>query len=79
MVLSGNMKRYIRRKHRLDKAFYIGYVRVTITICIKGNKEVFVNDKVYKIILIFLKEELKKEKIINWVYIFMPDHIHMVL
>jgi len=73
------MKQFTRRKHRLEPSCYIGFVRITITICIKGRKEIFVKDEVCNTVLRFLREELQKEKIINWAYIFMPDHIHLVL
>lgn len=73
------MKQFTRRKHRLEPSCYIGFVRITITICIEGRKEIFVKDEVCNTVLRFLREELQKEKIINRAYIFMPDHIHLVL
>ena len=73
------MKQFTRKKHRLKPSCYIGFVRVTITICIKDKKTVFVKDKICNAVLKFLQEELQKERIVNWAYVFMSDHIHLVL
>ncbi len=69
------------RKHRLDKIFYKGYVRVAYTIDIKKRQRVFIdkNEKLIKKFINILKEEAKKECVQIWIYTFMPDHMHLIL
>ena len=78
------------KKHRLEKKFYRGFVRATFTICIKDKKKLFYRGLYnaqpevcgYQIVSLFneiLKEILAKQKIKNWVYVYMPDHLHLIL
>jgi len=65
-------------------------VRATFTICIKDKKKLFYRGLYnaqpegcgYQIVSLFneiLKEILAKQKIKNWVYVYMPDHLHLIL
>ena len=76
------MEKIIKAKpHRLLKNFYVGCVRVSFTLCIEPRVNFFRNEniKVINEFLEILKEECGRQNVINWIYIFMPDHLHMIL
>lgn len=73
------MKKFNRKKHRLDPDFYKGLVRASITLCIQGDKRIFIKDKICNKLIKILHEELRKENIINWAYVIMPDHMHFII
>jgi REP element-mobilizing transposase RayT len=66
------------RKHRLDPKQYIGRVRVTFTVCIKNKAKLFISDEIVNEFIINLKSANNKHGIINWCYIFMPEHVHIL-
>ena len=68
----------IQKKHRLDPSLYHGLKRVTFTICADKNYPVFRSDNVVNEFLHILTEVHKKYFCKNWIYIFMPDHIHFI-
>ena len=67
------------KKHRLERSKYIGFVRVSYTICADNKKEIFKNSIICDGLLKILKETLDKNNVKNWIYVFMPDHIHLVI
>ncbi len=70
------------RKHRLPLDRYEGRVRVTFTLCIEGKKTFFTEKAIvdkFLEILIETIETKNKYNCKNWVYIFMPDHLHLIL
>lgn len=67
------------KKHRLPLECYEGRVRVTFTFCIKGKKCLFTDKTIVDKFLEILIEAKNKHNCKNWVYIFMPDHLHLVL
>ncbi|MFH1715611.1 MAG: transposase [Elusimicrobiota bacterium] len=74
------MKKIIKRKkHRLNENNYKGNVRLTVTICSDQRKIIFNKNEIIINVVNFLKEEIKKENIINYIYVFMPNHIHFII
>ena len=75
-----NSKRPIREKrHRLPKECYQGMIRVNFTGDIKDGLPAFVDDEIYAGMVDCLRRALKKHRAKNWVYIFMPEHMHCIL
>ncbi len=69
------------KKHRLNLDRYRGNVIANFTLCIKNRIYIFTHNH-ENIILLFqdiLKESLKRYDCKNWVYVFMPDHLHLIL
>ena len=67
------------KPHRLHSSCYTGCNAVAFTLCC-NKKECFFNDE--KLIfecLKTLKKEIDSFNVINWGYVFMPDHMHMIL
>jgi len=74
------MKKRIREiKHRLDSEIYRGLIIVSFTLCVKNRKELFNENGIYNIFESILLNELKKHKCDAYVYLFMPDHAHLLL
>jgi putative transposase len=76
-----NDKLIKERKHRLDLYKYKGYVRVSFTVCVLDRKNLFVekNEDIINEFIEIFKEECEKQNVINWVYVFMPDHLHLIV
>jgi len=73
-------RRNIKEKpHRLNLNLYKGLVRATFTLCLEGRKSYFVEQYVVNNFLEILKESKDKYDCKNWVYIFMPDHLHLIM
>jgi putative transposase len=66
-------------KHRLEREFYQGEVTAAFTICVKDKKELFTNTTLFETFEKILLEELSKQSFDAQVYLFMPDHVHMVI
>ncbi|MBN2755218.1 MAG: transposase [Candidatus Goldbacteria bacterium] len=67
------------KPHRLRASCYTGCSAVAFTLCCE-NKECYFNDE--KLIfecLNILKNGIDSYNVINWGYVFMPDHMHMIL
>ena len=67
------------RKHRLPLNCYKGKVKITFTFCIEGKKILFVDKEIVDKFLEILIEIKNKYDCKNWVYIFMPDHVHLII
>jgi putative transposase len=67
------------KKHRLDEEVYKGGVIVSITACVKNREKIFVNDKIFMEFKKIILQELKSEKCSSYIYLFMPDHLHIIL
>ena len=67
------------RKHRLSKELYVGEIAVSFTACIKDSKNLFTDENVFNVFKHMLLEELKSEYCSSYVYMFMPDHLHLIL
>ncbi|MCZ2267861.1 MAG: transposase [Ignavibacteriales bacterium] len=73
------MKRIRENKHRLAAEIYIGERPIAFTLCLKGRVSYFTNESVFKYFEKVLLEELKHYNCSAFVYLFMPDHLHLVL
>ncbi len=73
------MKTIREKKHRLDEEIYIGEKPISFTLCIKDRKQYFTNDSSFKIFEQIILGELKSFDCFAFVYLFMPDHLHLVL
>ena len=74
------IKKTIREKrHRLDPEIYKGERPVSFTLCIKNKDEFFTDYKQFNMFNEILLNELESFDCSAFVYLFMPDHIHMTL
>jgi len=69
----------IERKHRLELSCYAGLARASFTLCIKNRVPVFNNAEIVQNFVDIFQVSIKKHGCVNWVYIFMPDHMHFIL
>ena len=67
------------RKHRLSLDCYKGKVRATFTFCMEGKRTIFTQKAIVDKFLEILIEAKNKYDCNNWAYIFMPDHLHLIL
>ncbi len=74
-----NKKSIREKKHRLYKEVYIGERIISFTLCIKSRNNFFTNAKTFKIFEAFLLSELQIFNCSSYIYLFMPDHAHLVL
>jgi len=65
--------------HRLSDEMYIGKKAVAFTVCIKDKQKLFVSDEIIGIFERKLIDSLQKYKCSAHVYLFMPDHLHLIL
>lgn len=70
---------YREKKHRLDLEIYTGKILVSFTLCIKNRKELFTDEKLFLLFESMLLNELATSNCCVYVYLFMPDHIHIIL
>jgi hypothetical protein len=66
------------KKHRLNKEAYQGEVVVSFNIKILGFSPLFVTPYIFRIFENHLLFEMKRQKCEIPVYLFMPDHVHLV-
>ena len=69
----------LEKKHRLSLPCYEGHVRASFTMCIKNRQPIFVNSQIIDNFLDIFNSSIKKHHCINWIYLFMPDHMHLIL
>ena len=67
------------RKHRLPREVYIGRVRCAFSICVLEKKELFTSNNIFLTIEEMLLESLKKSICDAHIYLFMPDHSHVLI
>ncbi|MBS1517916.1 MAG: transposase [Bacteroidetes bacterium] len=67
------------KKHRLDPEFYIGKKTVSFLACIKNREAVFTNKFIFAIFRNKLLDALDKFNCEALIYLFMPDHLHLIL
>jgi putative transposase len=73
------MKIIREKKHRLPIQFYQGFYKISFTLCIKDRKDFFVNESLFKTFEGYLLGKLETFKCEASVYLFMPDHAHLIL
>ncbi|HAZ09807.1 MAG: hypothetical protein A2047_05025 [Omnitrophica bacterium GWA2_41_15] len=66
------------RKHRLAPENYRGRIRATFTVCAKNKAKLFTRDEIINEFIERLRMTNEKHQVINWCYIFMPDHAHIL-
>jgi len=69
----------LERKHRLPLSSYKGVVLATFTLCIDNKRTLFTEKIIVDKFLEILNESKNKHDCKNWVYIFMPEHLHIIL
>ena len=69
----------VHRKHRLELNLYKGERIITFTICSKNKTKCFTDKLLIDKLIEILKESLTKYNCNNLAYVFMPDHIHLVI
>lgn len=69
----------IRTKHRLPSECYKGTTCCVFTCCVKQHVSLFVNESIFCIFERELINALNHYDIDAHVYLFMPDHIHILL
>lgn len=67
------------RKHRLPLELYIGEIRVTFTLCIKNKEKLFISKDIVDKFNEILMEVAAVFRLRNWVYVYMPEHLRIVL
>ena len=73
------MKIIREKKHRLQKHLYQGEKTVSFVSCIKKRNKVFVDKNIFNEFENILLEEVTKFKCQALIYLFMPDHLHLLL
>jgi putative transposase len=73
------MKNISESKHRLPVDCYKGRVRATFMLCVKERRQLFITKTLVDRFLAILKNTEEKYECINWVYLFMPDHLHLII
>ncbi|SRR3989339_1299317 len=70
----------IREKHhRLSLSHYLGLIRASFTICIRHRTPVFIEPNIVNQFTEILHISCKTYFCSNWVYVFMPDHVHLAI
>jgi REP element-mobilizing transposase RayT len=70
---------YREKKHRLNTELYSGLIIVSFTLCVKDRKELFNDEKIFIQFESVLLKELVECNCSAYVYLFMPDHAHLVI
>ena len=75
------MKRKVIREkqYRLPEEMYLGFKSVAFTLCVKDNKMLFIEDEIFHVFEQELLSSLSAHKCSAYIYLFMPDHLHMII
>ena len=73
------MKSIREKRHHLDSEIYKGERPITFTLCLKNRKQFFINKTEFLVFERILLNELKNFNCSAFVYLFMPDHVHLTL
>jgi len=73
------MEKAREHKHRLSRKLYIGNIVIAFTVCVHGRKNIFSELDLFSPLEIILRETLKNHECDAHVYIFMPDHCHLLI
>ena len=69
----------LEKHHRLEDSFYKSPIAVSFTACIHERKMVLNDNDIFKPLQKILIIELKKWAFECPVYLFMPDHLHLIV
>ncbi|MDD5223312.1 MAG: transposase [bacterium] len=67
------------RRHRLSTKLYRGKIIITFTVCIAERYPLFAQENITRIFSDLLINILKKEECEAHVFLFMPDHFHVLV
>jgi len=67
------------KRHRLDAELYIGGQAVSFTICERNKKKVFNDREIFSPLADKLIETSREYECDLHIFLFMPDHLHLVL
>ena len=67
------------RKHRLSEELYRDNCRASFTACVDGRRRLFITPEVFTIVAEILIDACLHHNCQADVYLFMPDHAHIVL
>ncbi|MDQ7054288.1 MAG: hypothetical protein Q9P14_15900 [candidate division KSB1 bacterium] len=73
------MKPIRERKHRLSRKAYVGQLAVSYTKCVQNRKALFTDGIIFRTFERILLQELALGDCDALVYLFMPDHAHLLL
>ncbi len=73
------MKPIREKRHRLDPEIYRGGEIVSFTLCIKDKLDFFTSKNEFQIFENILLTELTSFNCSAFVYLFMPDHLHLTV
>ncbi|MBU2509578.1 MAG: transposase [Patescibacteria group bacterium] len=73
------MDEILENKHRLDRSEYQGQIASAFTLCIQNSTPLFISDKVFNIFEERFLKALSKNNCRAHVYLFMPDHCHLLI
>ena len=74
------MSKLIREKHhRLPPIAYKGHTAVVFTANIQGRKRLFNEKGIFEVFQKMLLKELESHNCSSYVYVFMPDHLHIII
>lgn len=68
----------LEKKHRLPLDNYIGFNIVSFTCCVQNKNHLFVDDSIFSTFEGMLLDKLIKHNCNALVYLFMPDHAHLI-
>ena len=66
-------------KHRLSREAYKGRVRCAFTICVLNKRMLFVTEQIFRSMEDMLLDSLNKFTCDADIYLFMPDHSHLLI
>ena len=70
---------YREKNHRLAPELYRGGNIIAFTICIKDKESFFTSNDIFAVFEEVLLQELKSKDCLAYVYLFMPNHAHLLL
>ena len=69
----------LEHKHRLSRNLYVGKIVCAFTICVLDKKELFLSKEIFNSMVSILLESLSKNNCEAYIYLFMPDHCHLLV
>ena len=73
------MKEVREHTHRLSRDLYVGNIIAAFTVCIHEKRNIFSEDNIFSSLEKILLETMNKHKCDAHVYLFMPDHCHLLI
>jgi len=58
---------------------YTGFKSVALTMCIKDKKKLFMDEETFKVFEEALLYSLNRHNCSAYIYLFIPDHLHMII